>query len=211
VGEILSVARSFLMLITHASLLDCLSVDSYVGDLYVFISGSSGSRAIPFFQHVCKALNDPATKGKDADQTIMCLVRATREVIIPNQKALYHEGLPGLVGSVSQLCDELMVDKPLMAPTKIQIEELQRLRKLADTMLADNQQEADIDITTALQKVVRPNCPILETPGSLHNNDKGTLLKLRSYRPRIRSVVRKGCFYRQQTLTLRIFCKGQND
>ncbi|KAL3444860.1 hypothetical protein BJX65DRAFT_319748 [Aspergillus insuetus] len=178
VGEMLLVARSFLMLITHANLLDCLSVDSYVGDLYVFISGSCGSRAIPFFQHVCKALNDPATKGKDADQTIMCLVRAIREVIIRNQKALYHEGLPGLVDSVSQLCDELMIDKPLMAPTKIQIEELHRLRKRADTMLADNQQEAEIDITTALQKIVRPNCPILETPGSLHNNDKADIAQI---------------------------------
>ncbi|CEL00983.1 hypothetical protein ASPCAL00575 [Aspergillus calidoustus] len=110
----------------------------YVGDLYVFISGSRGSRAIPFFQHVCQALDDSATRGKDADQTILCLVKAIREVITRNQKALYHEGLPGLIDSVSQLWDEAMVDKPLMAPTKIQIKELQRLRKRADTMLANN-------------------------------------------------------------------------
>jgi len=178
-GEMLLVARSFLMFITHPSLLDCLSVDSYVGALYVFISGSGGSRAIPFFQHVCQALDDPATRGKDADQTIMCLVKAIREVITRNQKALYHEGLPGLIDSVSQLCDEAMVDKPLMAPTKIQIEELQRLRKRADSMLANNQQKADIDITTTLQKIVRPNYPILESPGSLHNNDKADIAQIK--------------------------------
>ena len=45
-------AESFLFVITHQALLDCLSVDTFVGGLYNFISGSNGSRAIPFFQRL---------------------------------------------------------------------------------------------------------------------------------------------------------------
>ena len=37
-GKFNKVARSFLLAITHPELLDCLSVDSYVGDIYNFLA-----------------------------------------------------------------------------------------------------------------------------------------------------------------------------
>ncbi|KAL6719447.1 hypothetical protein ACLMJK_003687 [Lecanora helva] len=54
--EFIEIARPFLLVITHSSLLDCLSVDTAVGGLYNFISGSNGSRAIPFFHRLTASL-----------------------------------------------------------------------------------------------------------------------------------------------------------
>jgi len=44
-----ALAQPFLLVITHLAMLDCLSVDTFVGGLYNFISGSNGTRAVPFF------------------------------------------------------------------------------------------------------------------------------------------------------------------
>jgi hypothetical protein len=48
--QVYRVSQSFLLVVTHTAMLDCLSVDTYVGSLYNFMSGPSGMRAIPFFQ-----------------------------------------------------------------------------------------------------------------------------------------------------------------
>jgi hypothetical protein len=48
--------EAFLRVMTHSAMMDCISVDSYVGSLYNFMAGPNGARAIPFFQHVCATL-----------------------------------------------------------------------------------------------------------------------------------------------------------
>jgi hypothetical protein len=52
----LRVARPFLLVFTHTSLLGCLTVDTFVGALYNFISGTNGTRAVSFFLRICRAL-----------------------------------------------------------------------------------------------------------------------------------------------------------
>lgn len=184
VDDFLPIVRSFLRLITHPAFLDCLSVDTYVGDLYVFICGSSGARAIPFFQQVCEGLKrqSAAQEGETdtTDETLRCLVRAVREVLIRNQKALYHEGLPTLIETIAKLCDVCdTTTKPEMITTRIQVDELQRLRQRANVMLGDDHAETRIDVTAALQKIVRPIYPVLEIPGSRHDNDKTDITQIK--------------------------------
>jgi len=41
--------QPFLLVITYPVMLDCLSMDTFVKGLYNFISGSNGTRAVPFF------------------------------------------------------------------------------------------------------------------------------------------------------------------
>ncbi|KAL3467220.1 hypothetical protein BJX64DRAFT_192492 [Aspergillus heterothallicus] len=175
-NDFLLVARPFLKLVTHPLLLDCLSVDTYVGDMYVFICGSSGTRAFPFFQHVCTALETQESRNKDAHDILTCLVAATREVIIRNQKALYHDSLPNLIENVAKLCEDCMVDsEPRLIYTKTRVEEIQRLIQRADAKLASKTEEPEIDITGALRGPVRPDYPMLQTPGAHHDNDKADI------------------------------------
>jgi hypothetical protein len=62
-------ARPFLLVITHSALLDCLSVDTFVGRLYNFISGSNGSRAIPFFRRLSANLLEERLKFTASSST----------------------------------------------------------------------------------------------------------------------------------------------
>lgn len=60
-SKFVDLARPFLLVITHPELLDCLSVDTFVGGLYNFISGNNGSRAVPFFQRLSTNLLGPTS------------------------------------------------------------------------------------------------------------------------------------------------------
>lgn len=50
--ESVDLGQPFLSVITHPARLDCLSVDTFVGDLFNYISGSNRARAIPIFKHL---------------------------------------------------------------------------------------------------------------------------------------------------------------
>jgi len=50
----LDLVEPFLYVICHDEMLGCLAVDTAVGGIYNFISGSGGSRGIPFFKHIAK-------------------------------------------------------------------------------------------------------------------------------------------------------------
>jgi hypothetical protein len=56
--QFIEIADTFLERVTHRAFLDCLSIDTYVGLLYNFISGSNGSHAISFFERLAKNLMD---------------------------------------------------------------------------------------------------------------------------------------------------------
>ena len=62
-----NMSKAFLQVMTHQSLLDCLSVDTSVGILYNFFGGTNGTRAIPFLAHLCEVL---ANLQLDLDQPI---------------------------------------------------------------------------------------------------------------------------------------------
>lgn len=94
-----TLARPFLLVITHQALLDCLSVDTAVGDLYNFISGSNGSRAIPFFQMLTSSLEQnlkSATPGPKVilERTLIAMLRSLRELLTREQRAAFHDDLP---------------------------------------------------------------------------------------------------------------------
>jgi hypothetical protein len=70
-------ARGFLLVITHPEMLNCLSVDTFVGGLYTFISGTNGRRAILFLQTTCLNVAEThldGTVGKeDATNTLVAI------------------------------------------------------------------------------------------------------------------------------------------
>ncbi|KAM0744848.1 hypothetical protein ACQRIT_000232 [Beauveria bassiana] len=102
----------FLQAMTHASILDCLSIDTCVGGLYNFFSGPNGNRAIPalqiFCEEVLKALcNMSDARCADAESAAVALSTALRELLKREQRTRLHDDLPPLVDSLEDLSRSL--------------------------------------------------------------------------------------------------------
>ena len=103
-GTFVALAEPFLLVISHQVLLDCLSIDTFIGGLYNFISGSSGSRAIPFFQRLSTNLVDAylgsAVSKASVETILIAMSTAIRELLGREQRAVFHDDLPVLVNSL---------------------------------------------------------------------------------------------------------------
>ena len=99
---LIETSRSFLVM-THTAMVDCLSVDTYVGSLYNSISGASGTRAIPFFQHICEIIAAShaeivqTIRPERLDSTMIALVTSLSEILRRESRARYNEDLPNLI------------------------------------------------------------------------------------------------------------------
>lgn len=98
----------FLQAMTHASILDCLSIDTCVGGLYNFFSGPNGNRAIPALQVFCEEVLEqlhamPDELRADAESAAVALSTALRELLKREQRARLHDDLPLLIDSVEGL------------------------------------------------------------------------------------------------------------
>jgi hypothetical protein len=59
------------LFITPQAFLNCLAVDTAVGNLYNYISGSNGKIANSFFQRVCMTSIDNQLEGDSSGSTVM--------------------------------------------------------------------------------------------------------------------------------------------
>jgi hypothetical protein len=116
-NALLELVRPFLSVITHTALLDCLSIDTFVGRLYGFISGSGGSRAIPFFRRLVASLLGgrvelPAPSPTTASEAILiAMSTALREMLRREQRAASYDGLQDLVDCMETAVKRIIVDE----------------------------------------------------------------------------------------------------
>lgn len=104
--QLIASSQKFLLTMTHPSLLDSLAVDTYVGSLLNFMSGANGTRAVPFFQHLCETLIAARTKGHPSistvvlDETLLALSVALREILKKENRARFNDDLEGLIAAL---------------------------------------------------------------------------------------------------------------
>ncbi|KAL3464794.1 hypothetical protein BJX64DRAFT_285985 [Aspergillus heterothallicus] len=102
----------FLKVITHTSLLNCLSVDTFVGTLYTTFGGTNGDRAISCLRSVCRNLMN---KGADASESapvaslekVKLLLNALYQLLSRVARARFHDELPGLLDLTGKLVFEM--------------------------------------------------------------------------------------------------------
>jgi hypothetical protein len=102
----LELVKSFLEVITHGALLDCLSIDTFVGALYSFVSGTNGNRAIPFFGAVGATLLEGIPENHLSgieEATLVALTQAVCEVVKREQRPVYHDEFPELLELLEEL------------------------------------------------------------------------------------------------------------
>ncbi|KAF2638002.1 hypothetical protein P280DRAFT_456763 [Massarina eburnea CBS 473.64] len=109
-------SRSFLLVLTHPSLLDTLSVDTYVGSLYNFMSGANGVRAIPFFRHVCETITNISIEAsslippEDIEATLIAVSAALAELLARNPRVRFNEELPTLLDTLEKTASTITDD-----------------------------------------------------------------------------------------------------
>ncbi|TGO66372.1 hypothetical protein BOTNAR_0062g00050 [Botryotinia narcissicola] len=182
-GTYVKLVQPFLGVMTHQALLDCLSIDTCVGNLYNFISGSNGSRAIPFFQTLMANLieiryyfNQASTD--EIERTLIAISTCLRELLRRERHALFHDDLPNVVTSLENSVAIIGVDRNSAAfaiiPSRIQ--EIQGMIARAKGLLHQEDQQQVDGVSTA---VVSTYPREITLPQGRHDNDKMDITSIR--------------------------------
>jgi hypothetical protein len=175
-------ARAFLSVITHPALLDCLSVDTFVGNLYNFFSGSNGNRAVPFFKRLGKNLAEAHSESTAhsptvaLDMALLTMSTALCELLRREQRAAFHEDLPDLANSMESVRDLILVDKGTVAFTTVtlRIADVRAIIARANGLINGELSAASISTTTPTSTYPQEIAP----PGTRHDNDKMDITKV---------------------------------
>ncbi|KAF7881219.1 uncharacterized protein EAF02_007110 [Botrytis sinoallii] len=182
-GTYVKLVQPFLSVMVHQALLDCLSIDTCVGNLYNFISGSNGSRAIPFFQTLITNLleihySSSQASTDEIEKTLIAISTCLRELLRRERHALFHDDLPNLVTSLEISVAIIGVDRNSAAfaiiPSRIQ--EIQGMIARAKGLLYQEDQQKIDGFSTA---VVSTYPREITLPQGRHDNDKMDVTSIR--------------------------------
>ena len=169
---------------THSAMVDCLSVDTYVGSLYSFMSGANGTRAIPFFQHLCEIL--VATRAETVrtipldrlDSTLIALSTALSELLRRESRARYNENLPNLINSL-ETAAQLITEEVSTVTSNIIISRAGDLRAVIARACGLLSEEVDVKFEEHSTSVLHSTYPRdIVRPGERHDNDKADITKI---------------------------------
>ena len=164
----------FLQTMTHVSILDCLSVDTFVGTLYNFFSGVNGCRAIALLQKFCDRTVEPFERPGEPDAEVeaaaIALSTALRELLKREPRARLNGDLPALVDSVENL-SKYLADDNLRKASALLVHQVGEVRAIVDRARGLIDQDL---LTTMFSQTksasVYPHG--LQVPGDNHDNDK---------------------------------------
>lgn len=166
----------FLKVITHISLLNCLSIDSFVGTLYTSFGGTNGDRAIRYLRGVCRNL---MSKGEDTNETALVisldmmklLLNTLYQLLSRVQRARFHDDLPALLGIIRELGSKMTekCSKADLDGLENRIEVMQSLISSANRNLVTPRAHERNAQTT---RSVLSSFPMdMQIPGGRHDND----------------------------------------
>jgi len=176
--------QQFLLTVTHPSLLDGLAVTTYVDSLYKYMNGGNGTRAIPFFRHLCGILiatrqsDGPSTSSEIIDSTLLAMTIALRELVRRESQVRCNQDLEGLIGALYSAAHIIAPEKP----TNISAPILSHLRSIRDMVARAN--GLLINDAAVMTDVSPRSNGALSSPRNLiiprdrHDNDKLDISKI---------------------------------
>ncbi|UPX11032.1 uncharacterized protein EKO05_0001658 [Ascochyta rabiei] len=181
-AEYVEVAKHFLEVITHPSLVDCLAVDEHVGGIYSFIGGVNGTRAIRFFQHLCEALVTVRTGERTTvpqavvERALTCLTAALYELLYRDRRARLNDCLLELVDTIETAADIVPENLPSVTSTIVKncIADTRALINRAKGLVSDEESTEDVPRTLAASTYPRD----LVLPADRHDNDKLDIVEI---------------------------------
>ncbi|CAG8957876.1 hypothetical protein HYFRA_00000216 [Hymenoscyphus fraxineus] len=179
----LNLAQPFLSVITHPGLLDCLSVDTFVGSLYNFISGTHGKRVVDFLQRISECLNDAYTKSHiskpSAETILLAMIAALYEISRREQRAAFNDDLPGLLKSIEEAGTVVEADQHSFFFNSFheKVTQIRAIVARAHGLLADTDAAPAGGVSTTAPKSTFPRQMII--PGGNHDNDDADISKIK--------------------------------
>ncbi|KAF1984925.1 NFX1-type zinc finger-containing protein 1 [Aulographum hederae CBS 113979] len=181
--KLIKASGSFLQVMTHAAMVDCLSVDTYVGGLYNFMSGTNGNRAIAFFQHLCEIL--VASRAEPIrtifldklDSTFIALSNALSELLRREPRARFNDDLPDLINSLETAAGWMTEEESTVASHMIssRVEDFRAVVARASGLLAEEEVQLEDRWTSAPQSTYPRDIVV---PGNRHDNDKADITEI---------------------------------
>ncbi|KGQ06692.1 NFX1-type zinc finger-containing protein 1 [Beauveria bassiana D1-5] len=176
--------KYFLQAMTHASILDCLSIDTCVGGLYNFFSGANGSRAVPALQRFCDSvlakLPDVLDEDwADLESAAVALSTALREVLKREQRARLHDDLAHLIDSMHGLATSLQGRGFVGASAQLlhHVGEIRAVVGRARGLLSVDDAGAPDFADTPASAFPR----VLHPPGGRHDNDNSDIAVIKIF------------------------------
>ncbi len=154
--EFVDLTQTFLSVITHPALLDCLSVDTFMGNLYNYISSCNGSRAIPFFKCLSTNLADAhlessyLTLAASLEKTLITMSMAICELLRREQHATFHNDLPDLVNSLENIAASINRKSTVYPIIICRIAELRAIISHVNGLLSEEEGPQENGISTTV-------------------------------------------------------------
>ena len=163
---------NFLLVITHTDLLHCLAIDTFVGTLYNFVSGSNGSRAIPFFRRLCAIVASTDTlSGVQYSTLLITTATAIRWLLRKEFRARFREDLPALIEEMEEFATNTVMKTGESQDTaNRQILEMKAIAKMSNDAITAYDKEPSHPISV-YPKQIKP-------PGGRHDNDHADINRI---------------------------------
>jgi hypothetical protein len=173
-----TIVQLFLLVITHSAMIDALSVNTYVGNLYNFVSGANGTRAILFFQHICELVIELRTDSnrllplKTLDTTLIAISTTLSKLLQREPRARYNKGLLDLIHSLKTTAHSITETESGITShiLSTQAKDLYAVVAQAKGLLVEGEETGS---KTSLDLIIQSKYPRnIVVPRDCHNNNK---------------------------------------
>ncbi|CAG8013371.1 unnamed protein product [Penicillium salamii] len=176
--------EAFLKVITHTSLLSCLSVDTFVGTLYTYFGGTNGDRAIRYLKGISQKLmaweeDSTGVTPMISLNTVNLILNVLYQLVSRVRHSRFHDELPRLLDLILAMKSKL-TERSSQADLDGISSRIEILTKLVNnanrSLLAPKPQEE----TRPKSSVAMSSFPMdLHIPGGRHDNDLAEISQIR--------------------------------
>ncbi|KAG4293627.1 hypothetical protein FPRO06_00212 [Fusarium proliferatum] len=168
--------KNLLKVITHPSIKP-LSIDPYVGAMYVLLGGTNGEQGIALLSRMCNRLlrhikASGGSPGSTIKSMVDVIIKAFHELLSKVQRAQFSDGTPGLLKSLDKLVDELTesASKADLDGLKTRLEIIKRVVSGSTGRILATQ-DASKDSSKEPKLVTSSFPQAVAIPGGRHDND----------------------------------------
>ncbi|KAK0710442.1 hypothetical protein B0T21DRAFT_77739 [Apiosordaria backusii] len=170
------VAQLFLQAITHQAIVNCLSVESYLGVIYRVLGGVAGERAVELFTSLPGRAQEASV---DVKPLIVLSITALHQLLQRERKCLLNDDLPDLLTMLDAELARLPTDlaSPDIHAAHARLDAMRRMTQGARGRLVDT--DATSAAGAILSGPTHSTFPYaIVTPGGNHDNDFSDMTKI---------------------------------